>query len=135
MNAFENIKTELLSARKNKNTTKANLYSFLLGETTRKNKIPSDEEVYNTIKAYIKSVSSLSLNGADAVNRDMEVSYANDLLPKQLTQSELSDVITSFLLENEAAKANFGLLMSYMKNNYNGKFNPGDVRNIWEKCK
>lgn len=135
MNAFENIKTELLSARKNKNTTKANLYSFLLGETTRKNKIPSDEEVYNTIKAYIKSVSSLSLNGADAVNRDMEVSYANDLLPKQLTQSELSDIITSFILENEASKANFGLLMSHMKNNYNGKFNPGDVRNIWEKCK
>ena len=80
-------------------------------------------------------MSSLSLNGADAVNRDMEVSYANDLLPKQLTQSELSDIITSFILENEASKANFGLLMSHMKNNYNGKFNPGDVRNIWEKCK
>ncbi len=135
MSVFENIKAELLSARKSKDAVKANLYSFLLSEASRKNKNPTDEEVYSSIKAYIKSVASLNLSGIDAANRDTEIVLANKLLPKQLSTSELSDIITSFLLENESAKSNFGQLMSHMKSNYNGQFNPGDVRSVWEKCK
>lgn len=137
MSQFENLKSLLLSARKERNQVKVSLYSYLLGVLAQKVKSPSDEDFYAGLKSYIKSTSehAASLSPEAKATHDIEIALVYDLLPKQLTIEQIEVMVTAILTSNVDAKKNFGLVMKPFKESYNGQFNPGDIRAAWEHLK
>lgn len=57
---FEKLKQNLMTSRVAKDTKKIELYSYLLGQVTLKTKTPSDDDIFKTIKAYIKSLKNVN---------------------------------------------------------------------------
>lgn len=131
MSQFEVLKAKHLQARKDKNDIAKNLYAYLIGQATKKEKEPVDEDLFETYKAYLKSMTLQNLTGEAKVVFDQEAELVNALLPLQLSTLFIEQKIKDIIAGNETAKKNFGLVMSYFKANHSGQFNPGDVRSLW----
>ena len=127
MNRFETLKALQLQSRKDRDEIKTSLYSYFISQLERKTKNPTDDEVIAEYKAYIKQVSAIAYTKAeDIAKRDLEVTLTTDLLPKQLTESEIVDIVKSL------NSSDMGSLMKHFKENYNGSFNGGLVKKVFE---
>lgn len=134
MTQLEKLKANLLAARKEKNEVAKNLYAYLIGQCTLKSKEPSDEEVWNTLKSYVKSVSLHAITGEALVVRDAEIKLINEFLPSQLTDVELADEVTKLKSVFDVA-ANFKLVVKHFQDNFTGRYSPGNLRAAWESVK
>lgn len=134
MTQLEKLKANLLAARKEKNEVAKNLYAYLIGQCTLKSKEPSDEEVWNTLKSYVKSVSLHAITGEALVVRDAEIKLINEFLPSQLTDVELADEVTKLKAVFDVA-ANFKLVVKHFQDNFTGRYSPGNLRAAWESVK
>lgn len=130
MSQLETLKATLLNARKAKDEVAKNILSYLLGQAQLKGKEPTDEQIFDIYKAYLKQMKDVK---NEVVER--EVAIINDLLPKQLTVEQIEQTISEMFLTNEKAKTDFGVVMSHFKSLYSGMFNPGDIRSAWMKLK
>lgn len=134
MTQLEKLKANLLAARKEKNEVAKNLYAYLIGQCTLKSKEPSDEEVWNTLKSYVKSVSLHAITGEALVVRDAEIKLISEFLPSQLTDVELADEVTKLKAVFDVA-ANFKLVVKHFQDNFTGRYSPGNLRAAWESVK
>lgn len=113
------LKQEFLDARLKRITNKIRTLSVILGdvesEEKRSGKEVDDQFVLGKIKKMIDSNNQCLSKKEDPALMD-ENEYLNSLLPKQLTESELGDIIS------ESNCANVGEVMKYLKTNYPGLY-------------
>lgn len=134
MKQIDVLKDKLLTARKEKNEVRKNLFSYLIGQCTLVSKEPSDDDVWKTLKAYVKSVSNCGLVGEALQVMELEVAIINSILPQQLTDLEIKNEIVK-LGETLNLSKDFKLVMKHFQDNYTGRFSPGNVRSVWESVK
>lgn len=127
MNQINLLKANLLTARKERNEVRKNLFSYLIRQCTLVSKEPSDDDVWKTLKAYVKAVSNCGLVGEALQVMELEVAIINSILPQQLTDQEIKDEIIK-LGETLNLSKDF-------QDNYTGRFSPGNVRSAWELVK
>lgn len=131
MSLFDKLKEDRIAAFKAKETIKRDLLGVLLGESSKESKEPDDIKIIATIRKFIKgcdeiiSLDPLSTNGTVAsIEKDILESY----LPKQLTDSEIKDIINSNFIDK--SKISIGEVMRFFKDNYEGCYNGSVVSKI-----
>jgi uncharacterized protein YqeY len=130
---IEKIKTDQVAARKAYDAAKALLLTTLLGEATavgknNGNREPTDAEVVAIIKKFIKSMDETIYylgRTTDAKSEDakttvmLEKDILSAYLPKQMTQEETENALVDAI---SVVGKNMGLVMIYMKANYEGQY-------------
>jgi len=113
---IENVKALQIEARKAKDTVKANILTLVIGEYETLNKRGSGAGVVQIAKKLIKAnEDSLSHKGDDeTLKKENEV--LDSLVPKQMSEKELRDVI------EDAKLLNIGQIMKMLNSEYKGQF-------------
>lgn len=131
MSLFDKLKEDRIAAFKAKETIKRDLLGVLLGESSKESKEPDDIKIIATIRKFIKGcdeiidIDPLSVNGTTAsIEKDILQSY----LPKQLTEDEINDIISSNFTE-----FSIGEVMRFFKEKYEGCYNGAIVSKIVTK--
>jgi len=114
MKLIETISVDFMTAYKAKDMEKKDFLGVLKTEVTKESKTPEDSMVIAKIKSMIKS--------AEATNSlsESELEILNTYLPKQLSNEELTEIVGSYISENE--NANMGQIMGFLKGSYNGQY-------------
>ena len=129
------VKSDLLEARKAKNTVKANLLNTLYADMAMvgKNKgnrpaeQVTDDEATVVVKKFIKPLEEtiviMKERNADTTQMEQELAILNYYLPKQLTAAELAEIIEGILLGVEVkSKSTIGVVMKALNSDYKGQF-------------
>ncbi len=126
---YEKIQKDSLSARKERDTVKGNLLSTVLAQakTVAIDKghrdTVEDELVIKVIRSFLKGVNEnmefiaqgkMPPEKKESVER--EKSILESYLPRQMSESELREVIS------KSGAANIGLAMKYLKENFDGLY-------------
>lgn len=129
---YETLSADLLSARKEKNSSKANLLSTLKGECMTKQKSApadkpfTDEDVLGVVKKSIKNLkANLELpNLSDDARKgfEQELAWLEVYTPKMMGEAELTQAIRSVLINSDTDKPNVGFIMKELKNRYAGQY-------------
>ena len=130
---FEELKKNLLSSRKNGHTIKKNLLSTLIGECSKDNKSPSDEQVITTIKSFLKKNKQLQEDCKKVDNMNclttalIEEEILVSFMPKQLDEQEIRDIIATRI---DNGDNNLGVIMKFFKTHYEGLYDGAIVSRI-----
>ena len=130
---IDKLKTERITALKEKNTIAKDVLSVVIGEATKVDKIPTDEVVIKIIKKVIKGVED-SLNHLDPINQNyIKLSFEKDILtlylPKQLGHKEILGVLNAmFKFEKPTIKD----IMSFFSKEFNGCVDMRTVKELAE---
>lgn len=116
---LEQLKKDMLTARKNKDSEKATWLGTLIGELQRGGKEFEDAQVLSLIK---KNVETLKENlkaspGHQATQREMD--FLLGYLPKQMNEAELREAIKGLITEGAN---NIKLVMSGLQSKYAGLY-------------
>lgn len=114
MKLIDKISADFMTAYKNKEMEKKDFLGVLKTEVTKESKSPEDSDVVAKIKSMIKNAAATNSLS------EVELDILNSYLPKQLSESELTDIVNDFVSNNEGA--NMGSIMGYLKNNYGGQY-------------
>lgn len=146
MALLDELKAAQLAARKSNDRLKADLLTTLIGEATQitteefKRGVTevTDEKVAATVAKFLKNTNLTLENlaserarlieaGGDASKVDERIRAAETELailssysPKQMTESELREVINDFRAKNP--DANVGTIMAHLKANFGGQY-------------
>lgn len=124
------IKKDQLNARKNKDKSAMTL-TTLIGEAEKigkdnGNRKSTDEEVITVIKKFIKGLDEFHENVKDENKKKEikeEISWIDIYLPKQLTENEISDIVSIYVTENEiSGNKAIGIVMKFLKEQYSGQY-------------
>jgi uncharacterized protein YqeY len=144
MSLIEKIKQDQLAARKanivagaqfdTKNVIKASVLTTLIGEAVAigkndGNRQVTDEEVVAILKKFIKNIDEVIRVAGDyrdwnkCDDAEAEKQFLLTYLPKQLTESELIDVVSGIisLLEDKSPK-NMGKVLGSLKQSHAGLY-------------
>ena len=137
---FEQIKKDSLTARKNKEKEKANIYSFLISEikTIEKNNsnMPNfniENELMNVLKKAIKGVKENIEAKPDNENYKDELKLYMSYMPKQLTEDELKEIILKWKEDNYPDSPDVGGMMKALKRVYDGQYDAKIASSIVRK--
>lgn len=132
MSLLQKIQAASLEARKNRETEKATLLVTLFSEAAiigknDGNRESTDDEVVKTIKKFLKNnhdtIDTLIRHGHDATRFEDETTILEGFLPKQLSEAELSTLITTFVaLLPERNIKQMGAIMKQLNAGYAGLF-------------
>lgn len=116
------IKKDLLEARKNRHSFKVTALSTLLGELERvdANKLTTSVEV-GIIKKYLANLLPLAQTSDLA---DLEYALVEQYLPNQMTNEDIVKVLAN--LPDKSLKA----VMLFFKNNYDGLYDAAVVSKL-----
>lgn len=114
MKLQETINLHLKNAILTSNTEVKSLLRVLIGEMNREGKIVEDEKVISIVKKMI--------DNAKIVGNLNEVAILETYLPKQLTEDELSILISALIYNNNYTIKDMGKIMSDLKATYSGKY-------------
>lgn len=115
MKIKELIQKDKVSAMKIGNKKLNTLLGTLLGELDRVGKDPTDEECLRVIKKMVEN-SKLCHNEEDA--KQLQI-----YLPQMISETELENIITSYCQNgNITEKKQMGMIMNWLKSNYNGLY-------------
>lgn len=120
MSLYQKLKEDLNSARKERDSFKTNVLSTVIGELERKGKSPSESEVYAVIKKMHNdacSIANMTCAGSCSSVKS-EMSLLESYLPSQLSEQELSSVISGL----KAGGMSIGQIMAFLKINYSGRY-------------
>jgi uncharacterized protein YqeY len=116
---YQTIKADRMSAMKNRDKVAKSILTTLLGElegNAKRNGLDvSDDDVLKLIKKFIDA-NKESLQYKPDPNLEIENSVLTSYLPKQLSESELRDIITSL------GDLHIGQVMKHLSQNYNGQY-------------
>lgn len=127
---YTKIKADYLAARKSQNKVLKDLLSTFIGELTtdeKNGKTITDEVIIKKLKVYINNIDSFfdkCSEEAQAVALK-EKEYLSSLIPAQLTESEIVEIIKPF--------TDIKSLMSYMSTNYAGRYDGKLVNRLFSK--
>lgn len=127
MSLYLTIKTDALTARKNRDTRTATSLTTLIGEleTFAKNagREPTDADVVAFVQKTLKNVDEVlrlaSQESSSYLTAVDERALFERYLPKQLSRDELSAIIETAI---EAGATNVGDVMKLLKTSYNGQY-------------
>lgn len=115
MTLQEKINADLKAAMLKKDETTKSILRVLIGELNRVDKIVSDEKVIATVKKMIENAKIVG--GAED-----EIAVLENYIPKQLTEEELSGIISSLIFENSYTAKDMGKIMATLKSSHNGRY-------------
>lgn len=132
MTLIELLKVKQLDARKERNSVETNFYTTLIGDAVAigknaGNRAPTDDEVLNLIKKYLKNVEQvLSVTPVHDYRAGVaatEEKLLKSFIPMQLTREQLSQCLQDYLALGGIR--NMKDIMNYFKQNhpnmYDGK--------------
>jgi len=130
MTLIAKIKSEQITARKNRNGPMAALLTTLIGEAEMVGKNAGrevlDAEVVATIKKFIKSIDeTIKALGADderaraAIDEKVVLEH---FLPKQMSENELTVVVQAIKQELSAGQKDMGKVMGLLKTRHDGQY-------------
>ena len=123
MTLIERISADLITAYKEKNTEAKALLGLLKAEATKVNKVPSDAEVVAAIKSLIKTNDKSIEEFGTPILSVVEIQILDGLLPKQLNEAELINIINSLIIiEPLTGPKDMGKVMKYLKENHGGEY-------------
>lgn len=132
---LEKIKADILQARKDKDSVRANVLNTMIADICRDTKEPSDEQVEKGIKKFLKSIeksidfckdSGVVTDIGDKLQAEQKIvlEYAPDF--EKVTASDFKTVVDS-LFENNPAQ-NAGWFVGQTMKAMQGKANPNAVK-------
>jgi uncharacterized protein YqeY len=127
---MQQIKTDQLEARKQKDGIRASLLTTLIGEATSVgkndgNRETTDAEVVAMIKKFIKNIDE-TLKVTDSHQFRTERTILAALLPSQLTKEQLLPIIADLSAEVGATTPkDMGKVMKVLKERYDGQYDGG----------
>jgi uncharacterized protein YqeY len=131
---MEDIKKDMMSAKKDKDTLKANLLSTLYSEIftlSKSGKPLTEEDSVKIIKKFIKNIDeTLTLEIPDEKKEPLkkEKEILESYLPKQLSKEEIEKIVSEMIGSGKQMKD----VMQYFKENYFGMY---DGRTVSEMVK
>ena len=137
MNLYQEIKKELLLARKDKNELVKSVLSVILSEADKSliSRMPENEQqelmlsvVLKAEKQYIKAIEQFKDKKELVEVYQKELEVLSKYLPKQLSDEEIDEII------EELGEGNMGLVMKHFSQNYKGLYNPLKVKCAFENC-
>lgn len=124
MTLMEQIKSNQIQARKNRETDKAALLTTLIGEASmigkNANRDTTDEEALAVIRKFIKNANefiAVSKDGTTIAKLQSEVAILGGYLPSQMSADEIETA-----LKSNSVPLNKGLMMKFLKDNFAGKY-------------
>jgi len=147
---IEKIKADQLQARKQRLQVESSLLTTLIGDIEmigkNANRDVTDAEVVETIKKFLKNI-NITLENLDkfratansvAIDQPLaEKKILENLLPKQLTESELVQVVDEILNDMKSRTSspiNMGMVMSALKLGFDGQYDGKMASNIVKKA-
>jgi hypothetical protein len=135
MSILQKIKDDQLQARKAKEELRSKVLTVLLGEASRPgkdngNRESTDAEVIAVIKKFIKNNQENIENTPETSNlhqtSKMEIELLEPYLPKQLDETEIRNVIESYIAElDDKAMKQMGKVMGQLKADHDGLYDGG----------
>lgn len=125
------IETMRLQARQNGVVVDSSLLTTLLGEvqTIGKNEGGiSDAIIVATVQKFIKNLNIVLMMKPDDANASKEIEILNELLPKQLSDDDIIDIITMMKAKGE----NLGGVMKYFKAEHMGEYEGSKVSYLFK---
>lgn len=141
---YNKLKTEIDVARKNQDTKTLLFYSTFLGDIQKASKAPNNK---STLLLEARSLplaidelvviigqqwkKTMEANLLLAVEKNLpqlkeqmhtELELIEKFLPKMLSEDELKVIIKDFIDQIHADGLNLGVVMKYLKSNYNGRY-------------
>lgn len=135
MNLYQEIKKDLLIARKNKNELVKSVLSVVLAEADKSliSRLPENEQqdlmlsvVLKAEKQYTKAIEQFKDKQELVSEYENERQVLLPYLPKPLTEFEIKGI-----LEIEKF-ANLGLAMKYFSQYYKGRYQPQIIKALFE---
>lgn len=130
------IKKEQLQARKEKDSARASLLTTLIGEASPSgNDTVTDEDVMKLAKKFYDNLCDNRViyveRGASTDQVDAEIEVLLEILPKQLTASEI-EVIAKDVIEQNGIDSmkGIGQIMGHFSKQYKGQYNGKEVQGI-----
>ncbi len=127
MSLYQQIKADQLDARKARDTIRASLLTTLMAEAAvpgknAGNRESTDEEVIGVVRKFIKNNLSIPDSHRN-VEHDAELHILEGWLPKQLTEEQLKEVITTTVqLRSMSGKPKMGDIMKILKETLEGQY-------------
>jgi uncharacterized protein YqeY len=139
MTLIEQIKKDQLDARKNREEIKKNLLTTLIGEASKISKDahggdPTDQEVIATVKKFIKNTDELLSHSPGNFTAIQEKTILVGYLPAQLSRLEIMNIIMNEKFNLKDNKI-IGIVMSFFKTNYEGRYDAKLVQEILKELK
>lgn len=128
MTIFEQLKQDKIQAMKDKDDIKKNLLSTLIGESSIKTKTPTDGEVTNSIKKFIKNIEYNQSMWEDKLEFKSSWTIAQkekDILESYLPSQLSEDIYERFILSAivvDGCEATVKSLNQYFKEKYSGRY-------------
>lgn len=114
MTIQELVNEHLKNAILTNNTEAKSILRVLIGEFNRVDKIVSDEKATSIIKKMVEN--------AKLLGNTNEVSILEYYLPKQLSESQLTQIVVNLVNEYSYTIKEMGKVMSYLKENFSGQY-------------
>ena len=146
MDLLDKIRADQIQARKNRNTTAAQVLTTLLGEAaavgkTAGNRKTTDSEVVAIVKKFLKNYDetlSVVTNSIDIERIHYEKEIVSVYLPKQMSEEELKTAIVDIVEElgvNSPKQMGqvMGAIKSKFEGQYDGKLASSIVRELLAK--
>jgi uncharacterized protein YqeY len=138
MSLLKTIKVQQLQARKDRDRVKASLLTTLIGDAEKVGKDngdrePTDEEVQRTIKKFLtngtETLNAIKTTSGDVTQVSQEIEILTGLLPTQLTDAELEQVVQATIAKVGATSMkDMGKVMAVLKTDHAGTYD-GKVAN------
>nr|DAR57450.1 MAG TPA: YqeY-like protein [Herelleviridae sp.] len=135
MNLYQEIKKDLLIARKDKNELVKSVLSVILSEADKSliSRLPENEQqdlmlnvVLKAEKQYIKAIEQFKDKKELVEGYQKELEVLSKYLPNQLSDEEIDEII------EELGEGNMGFVMKHFAQNYKGLYNLLKVRCAFE---
>lgn len=141
---LEQLKKESFTARKEKDTVKANLLITLISEAEMigkndGNRAPTEGEIMAVIKKFLKgldeSIAALKKGDRDTSKEEQEKAILESYLPSQMSEEELTGAANEIIATlPEKSPKMMGNVMGQLKekypNQYDGKMASGVVKKL-----
>ena len=136
MSLLQQLKTDQLTARKQREKIKATLLTTLISECVSigkndGNRETTDKEVIQVIKKFVKNIDE-TLSHCSDDDLLIECDILNSYLPSQLTEEEITQLVTTFLEQNipNPTPKDMGRVMKFLNTNYFGQFDGKTVSQL-----
>lgn len=111
----EEINIHLKNAILTSSTDVKSILRVLIGEFNRIGKTVTDEQVISIVKKMIENAKIIG-------GQEREIEILSTYLPKQLTEVQLSGIISALIFENNYTSKDMGKVMASLKATYSGQY-------------
>lgn len=116
---FEQLKQDMMQARKNKESDKATWLSALIGELQRGGKDFTDAQILALIKKHVETLKDNLKVSPEHTATANEIAFLQAYLPQQMTEAEIRAAIQKAIDEGAT---NMKLIMGALQGQYSGLY-------------